>query len=245
MSVPCRTVHSNLSATGFHECMMYFAFFRTHVSRICVWGLWAILVQPAGVNSIVCLSCACACCIGMWPLNCCIFHTSLSFCLPHCSLVPFLFLFFFCALHRMQTSCIRVSCRSSPLCPPSTLYLCTNGEGTRIKATPIAGLTLPLVKKWCTPAGGVAPTTALSVLFSDLGKTPGCPGWGTPTPHPGLKLPSENESLSWPWDLHTLAQTDPENKIVNGVYLKYTLCLPRQHTATRLGVGWLVVWSQA
>lgn len=184
MSVPSRTVHSNRSVTDFHKCMMcnLLVFSLSHLRNVCLG-----LVGDFGST------CSCVCPVNvhvtmLWPLTA-VSLIHLSFCLLHVSLVSFSF--FFCTLHRMQTSCIRVSLRSSPLFPLSTLHLFTNREVMRIRATPIAGLTLPLVKKWCIPAGGVAPTTALSALSSDLGETPGCPGWRTPTLHLGLKLPSE------------------------------------------------------
>lgn len=95
MSVPCRTVHSNLSASGFHECMMYFAFFALMFADLCL-GLVGDFGSTCWCKQ-YCMLVQCLCMLHWYvTTHCCISHTSLSFCLPHCSLVPFLFLFFLC-----------------------------------------------------------------------------------------------------------------------------------------------------
>lgn len=188
ISVPSRTVDSNLSVTDFHKCMMcILPFFCAEfvlglvgdfgLTRSCKHA--RVCPVPVHVAFRMCPFSA----ISLIHLSLCVSPLFPSLCL---------FVFFFSALYRMQTSSTRVSCRSLPLCPLSTLHLSTNGAVMRIKATPIAGLSLPLVKKLCTPTGGVAPTTALSALSYDL-ETPGSPGWRTPTLHPGVRLPSETK----------------------------------------------------
>lgn len=180
---PSRSLSRAERSHFFYECMVWVLFYLFICCICCVWGFWLFCLcyttVVVGYLRMLCL----------WrqpsPL---MFLTSLSLFLS--TIPPSCF-----SLHRMQINSIRVTCRSSPPSPPSMHRLSADGA-TMARTTPNAGPTPPLPKKWCTPTGGVGPTTALSAPSFRSGKTRGCLGWATPTLHPGLKHPSESSPLA-------------------------------------------------